>query len=159
LARCGGKETQGDLLRAIGKFPLADLSEELQLEKLRVLQLSFIRQGRPPEELAKRAVEKLNARYPAASEKLNRELSQLLVYLHAPEVITKTLDLLKKAATQEEQIHYIHQLRNVKSGWTPAQRELYFSWFATAKQGGKPETTYPLDQSGAREPDASAGTA
>jgi putative heme-binding domain-containing protein len=143
LARCGGKETQGDLLRAIGKYPLAGLSEELQLEKLRVLQLSFIRQGRPPEELAKLAVEKLNARYPATSEKLNRELSQLLVYLNAPEVIAKTLDLLKKAATQEEQVHYIHQLRNVKSGWTPAQRELYFSWFATAKQGGKPEATYP----------------
>jgi putative heme-binding domain-containing protein len=143
LARCGGREIQSDLLKALGKFPLAGLSEELQLEKLRVLQLSFIRQGRPSEELAKVAVEKLNARYPAASEKVNRELSQLLIYLNAPDVIAKTLDLLQKASTQEEQVHYIFQLRNVKSGWTPEQRELYFSWFGKARQGGKPETTYP----------------
>lgn len=143
LARCSGKETQGDLLKALGKFPLTGLSEELQLEKLRVIQLSFIRQGRPSEELAKLAIEKLNARYPAASAKVNRELAQVLIYLNAPDVIAKTLDLLQKAQTQEEQVHYLFQLRNVKSGWTPAQRELYFSWFAKARQGGKPETTYP----------------
>jgi hypothetical protein len=57
LARCGGKETQDGLLRALAKFPLPGLSEELQLEKLRVIQLSFIRQGRPTEELAKVALE------------------------------------------------------------------------------------------------------
>jgi putative heme-binding domain-containing protein len=143
LARCGGAETQAGLLRALGKFPLASLSEELQLEKVRVIQLSFIRQGQPTPELAKLAVEKLDAHYPAASEKVNRELVQLLIYLNAPEVIAKTLALLDQAPTQEEQIHYIFHLRNVKSGWTPAQREKYFSWFVNARQGGRPEITYP----------------
>ena len=68
---------------------------------------------------------------------------QLLIYLNAPDVIAKTLDLLDKATTQEEQIHYIFHLRNVKSGWTLAQREKYFDWFTKARQGGKPEATYP----------------
>lgn len=143
LARSGGAEAQADLLRALGKFPLASLSEDLQLEKLRVIQLSFIRQGRPAPELAKVAVEKLDAHYPSASEKANRELVQLLIYLNAPNVISKTLALLDQAPTQEEQIHYIFHLRNVKSGWTPAQREKYFSWFVNARQGGRPEVTYP----------------
>ncbi|MGC3959676.1 MAG: c-type cytochrome [Verrucomicrobiota bacterium] len=143
LARCGGPETQADLLRALSKFPLASLSEDLQLEKLRAIQLSFIRQGRPTPELAKLAMEKLDAQYPSASEKVNRELVQLLIYLNAPEVISKTLTLLDQAPTQEEQIHYIFHLRNVKSGWTLAQREKYFSWFISARQGGRPEITYP----------------
>ncbi len=143
LARSGGKETQDGLLLALKKFPLSSLSEELQLEKLRVIELSFIRQGRPSPQLAKLAAEKLDAQYPSASEKVNRELVQLLIYLNAPDVIAKTLDLVAKARTQEEQIHYIFHLRNVKSGWTLPQREQYFSWFATAKQGGRTEVTYP----------------
>jgi putative heme-binding domain-containing protein len=143
LARCGGKETQDGLLLALKKFPLDSLDEELKLEKLRVIELSFIRQGRPSPELAKLALAKLNAQYPCSSEKVNRELVQLLVYLNAPDVIAKTLDLLAKAPTQEEQIHYIYCLRNVKSGWTLEQRKQYFSWFTTAKQGGRSEITYP----------------
>lgn len=143
LARAGGPETQAGLLRALGKFPLATLSEELQLEKLRVIQLSFIRQGRPAPELAQVVVEELNAQYPSASEKVNRELVQLLIYLNAPDVITKTLALLDRAPTQEEQIHYLFHLRNVKSGWTIAPREKYFSWFVNTRQGSRPEITYP----------------
>lgn len=143
LARCGGKETQADLLLALKKFPLNSLTEELQLDKLRMLELSFIRQGRPSPDLAKLAVEKLDAQYPSSSQPVNRELAQLLIYLNAPTVIAKTLDLLAKATTQEEQIEYIYWLRNVKSGWTLPQREQYFRWFATAKQGGRGEVTYP----------------
>ena len=143
LARCGGKATQRDLLLALKKFPFTALTEDQQLEKLRVIELSFIRQGRPDPDLAKLAVEKLDALYPSTSERMNRELVQLLVYLDAPEVVTKTLALLDQAPTQEEQIHYIFNLRNVKSGWTLEQRQKYFNWFTQAKQAGKGEVTYP----------------
>jgi len=143
LARCGGRDTQDGLLRALAKFPLDSLNEEQQLEKLRVIELSFIRQGRPEPGLAKLAREKLDAHCPARSERLNRELVQLLVYLNAPDVISKTLELLAQAPTQEEQIEYIYTLRNVKSGWTPSQREQYFRWFTTAKQGGRGDVSYP----------------
>ena len=143
LARLGGKETQTDLLKALAKFPMNDLNEDLKLQKLRVIQLSFIRQGKPEPAMAKVAIEKLGAQYPATTEKLNRELSQLLIYLEAPGVVEKTLALLDKAKTQEEQIHYIFHLRNLKSGWTPEQREKYFSWFKWAQERGKSEVTYP----------------
>src|SRR6185295_2728832 len=66
-----------------------------------------------------------------------------LVFLDGPDVVTKTLDLLDRAQTQEEQIHYIFQLRNVKSGWTLEQRQKYFNWFTQIKQAGKGEVTYP----------------
>src|SRR5262249_6544100 len=56
LARCGGKETQRDLLLALKKFPFDSLSQTQKLDKLRVIELSFIRQGRPEPDLAKLAV-------------------------------------------------------------------------------------------------------
>ena len=129
LARCGGKETQGDLLLALKKFPFAALTEDQQLAKLRLIELSFIRQGRPTPELAKLATEKLSALYPSASPRLNRELVQLLVYLEAPEVVARTLVLLDQAKTQEEQALYVFHLRTLKSGWTLEQRKKYFEWF------------------------------
>ncbi len=129
LARLGDTETQRDLLKALGKFPLDRLTEEQKLTKLRVIEVCFARQGRPEADLAKLAIEKLDRQYPAESWPLNKELSQLLIYLEAPGVVTKTLDLLASAPTQEEQIHYIISLRNLKSGWTMEQRKTCFSWF------------------------------
>ena len=129
LARLGGKESQSELLKAIGKWALDTLSEDQKLEKLRVIEVSLARQGRPSDDLVKVAIEKLDRQYPAKSWPLNRELSQLLIRLEAPGVVSKTLDLLTKATTQEEQIHYIMSLRNLKSGWTLDQRAAYFGWF------------------------------
>jgi len=143
LARCGGRETQPDLLMALKRFPFDSLSEELKLEKLRLIQLSFIRQGRPAPELVRLAIEKLDRLYPSTSERMNRELIQLLVYLGAPDVLPKTFDLLVKAPTQEEQAHYIFHLRNVTSGWTLEQRQKYFAWFVHARAATKGEVTYP----------------
>ena len=65
---------------------------------------------------------------------LNAELCQLLVYLQAPDAAAKTVALLEKSPTQEEQIHYAQALRTLKSGWTPALRKTYFSWIARTGQ-------------------------
>ncbi|MDQ6632416.1 MAG: c-type cytochrome, partial [Verrucomicrobiota bacterium] len=143
LARCSGKETQRDLLMALKKFPFDNLSEEQKLEKLRVIELSFIRQGKPESELAKLAIEKLDKQYPAQSEKLNRELCQLLIYLQATNVVPKTLELLDRAKTQEEQLVYILHLRTLKTGWTLEQRKHYFSWFNKNPETKIGEATYP----------------
>ena len=143
LARCGGKETQRDLIIALGKFPFTSLTEAQQLEKLRIAQLSFARQGRPDEEIARAVGERMSATFPTASDWVNREMVQLMVYLNAPDVIAKSLERLDKAATLEEQIHYVFNLRNVKTGWTLEQRQKYFSWFTKAKQGSQSGPTYP----------------
>ena len=130
LARCGPPQTQRDLLLALKKFPLSNLTEEQQLLKLRVIELSFSHgQGCPAPDLAQMAIEKLDAHYPADSEPLNRELCQLLLFLRAPDAITKTLALLDQAPTQEDQTCYILRLRTITNGWTLDQRKHYLSWF------------------------------
>ena len=129
LARCSGKETQRDLLLALKKFPFLDLSEEQQLLKLRVIEVSFIRQGRPDPDLVQLGIDKLDPRYPALNEEVNRELCQILLYLQAPDAVEKTLALLDKAPTQEEQLTYILRLRTITNGWTLEQREHYLAWF------------------------------
>jgi putative heme-binding domain-containing protein len=73
---------------------------------------------------------------------MNRELSELLIYLQAPDVVEKTLALLDAAPTQEEQIHYILHLRKLKTGWTIDQHEHYFSWFLRNHEGALGEPTY-----------------
>jgi len=143
LARCGGKETQRDLLMALKKFPLDSLSLTQKLDKLRIIELSFIRQGKPDADLAKLAIEKLDRLYPNDNEYMNRELSQLLIYLDAPGVVTKTLSLLDKARTQEEQAHYAFYLRTMTNQWTMEQRKHYFDWFRFAQESTKGEASYP----------------
>ncbi len=142
LARCGGREIQPELLLALKKFPLDSLSITQKLDKLRIIELSFIRQGKPEPALANLAVEKLDRLYPADNELLNRELSQLLIYLEAPDVVSKTLGLLDRAKTQEEQAHYIFHLRNLKSGWTLAQRKHYFAWFKAADKRSQEDVLF-----------------
>jgi putative heme-binding domain-containing protein len=142
LARCGGKETQRELLLSLKRFPMDSLSVTQKLEKLRIVELSFIRQGKPDPDLAQMGIEKLDRVYPSDNELLNRELSQLLIYLEAPDAVTKTLTLLDRAQTQEEQVHYAFHLRNLKTGWTLDQRKHYFEWFRFAiavAKGGKSE--------------------
>jgi len=139
LARCGEKDSQRDLLMALKKFPLDSLSVTQKLEKLRVIELSFIRQGKPDPDLAKVAIEKLSNIYPSDNECLNRELSQLLIYLEAPDVVKKTLALLDKAKTQEEQAGYVFYLRNLQKGWTIEQRKHYFESFRALEKDAKDE--------------------
>ena len=81
--------TQVALLKGLRAFPLADLPDDLKLLKLRILELTFARHGRPSEEWQKLGLEKLLAAYPAQGPRaaeLNRELSQLLVWLSQPEL-------------------------------------------------------------------------
>jgi putative heme-binding domain-containing protein len=129
LARCGGPETQPDLLRALDKFPFSGLTEDQELSKLRVMEVSFIRQGRPSDALARRAIEALDPLYPAAADNVNHELCQLLLYLQAPAVVAKTMALLDQAPTQEEQTYYVMRLRDITNGWTPDLRKDYLGWF------------------------------
>jgi len=143
LARRGGPATQRDLLLALKKFPFDSLSITQKLENLRIIELSFIRQGKPDPDLAALAVEKLDRLYPNENELMNRELSQLLIYLEAPNVVGKTLELLDKSKTQEEQVHYAFYLRNLKTGWSLEQRKHYFEWFRFAQEPGTGEVTYP----------------
>lgn len=144
LCRNGDAELQPRVIGALSKTHGADLSEQQTLDALRVVELAFIRMGEPPEELRTAVARALNGLYPAQSQRLNRELSQLLIYLQDPEAAEKTLDLMASAPSQQEQIQYALWLRALRSGWTPELRRRYFSWFATAAamRGGNSFTRF-----------------
>lgn len=135
LARLGSADVQPDLLKSLGRFPFDSLSGQQQLLKLRVLQLTLLRQGRPDDSASQLLVAELGGLYPATTWPLDRELSRLLLYLGAPGSVTGTLDLLAGASTQEQQLHYVSQLRNVSNGWSPAERRRYFEWWLKPRDG------------------------
>jgi putative heme-binding domain-containing protein len=142
LARCGNPTTQPMLIKMLQRFPLNRLNEEQQLIKLRALELSFARQKNNDVAVIRDEIADLSPFYPSPSDRVNRELSQLLIYLQAPDVVKRTLALLDTAPTQEEQIHYVFILRNLKTGWTKDQREHYFEWFARQHEGSTRAATY-----------------
>ena len=129
LARLGTVETQPALFSALASIPLAGLSEEQVLNKLRVIEVSLARQGIPNGDIAKLVVADVDPLYPAKSESMNRELCQILLALNAPDAVAKTIGLLKAASTQEEQLTYAVHLRNVKTGWNDELRRTYLAWY------------------------------
>ena len=136
LARLGGKSAQDECLRALGKWPLATLPENQQLHKIRVIQVSIARNGLPSADVVKLATEKLSPSYPNKSQLVNREISQVLIALGAPDVVDKTLTLMAAAPTQEDMIHYMFHLRTAKH-WTLDQRREYFAYWTKDRSGYK----------------------
>ncbi|HEX7898478.1 MAG TPA: heme-binding protein [Planctomycetota bacterium] len=124
LARVGGKELLPKICEKLGT----------DLDALRVYQVAFTRLGAPDEATRALVLKKCDALYPAATEPLNRELCVLLIYLKAPKVVERTLALLAKAATGQEQLHYGFHLRSLKEGWTIETRRAYFAWFEKAQR-------------------------
>ncbi len=140
LARLGKTESQNDLLAALGNLPLSSLSESQQLDKLRVLEVSISRQGKPTDEFAAKLIAELDAAYPAKTEAMNRELSSLMIALDAPNAIPKTMALIAKSATQEEQIGYMLNLRHATNGWTTDLRKQYFGlWVNDQRNKRQPD--------------------
>jgi putative heme-binding domain-containing protein len=125
---------QAELFQALSRFPLANLkSEEQQLEKLRVIEVSIARQGVPSPVVAVPLIGELNSIFPAKTIPLNRELCQILIALKAPRIIERTLQLAADAPTIEEQFSYIFALRTVTDGWTPDLRRRYFAWWTNKR--------------------------
>lgn len=132
LARVGDKTLQPKLLEALERIDWKKLTVPQQIDLLRTYQLVIIRQGAPSDGWRERAGKRLDAFYPSSNRDVNAELAKLLCYLAPPNAVTKTLALLAKAPTQEEQIEYAFSLRIAPSGWTTKQREEYFNWFHKA---------------------------
>ncbi|MFK7821087.1 MAG: c-type cytochrome, partial [Planctomycetaceae bacterium] len=138
LCRCGDESMQMPIIQSLAQVAGSDLEPHLELASLRVLELAFCRLGEPAEGLANAVGTALDGLYPASDFRMNRELSQLLIYLQHESAAEKTLDLMASAASQEEQIQYALWLRNLEKGWTPKLRRQYFNWFneAGAFRGG-----------------------
>ena len=123
------KEQIVDALIAI---PWDKISDGERLELLRIYHVFFNRFGPPDAEQRRKVLAQVDSHYPSRNRLINGETCQLLVYLEAPEVATRTLKLLAEAPTQEEQLEYGRALRVLKHGWTLPQRKEYFTWLLKA---------------------------
>lgn len=140
LARVSAKNAAllPKILTALERVEWAKLTPAQQIDYLRAYQLAFVRLGAPEADWKARAGKRLDGLYPAATSEVNAELGKLISYLEVPGGVAKTLALMAKAPTQEEQIEHALSLRSVKSGWTTKEREDYFNWFhkAAGYRGG-----------------------
>lgn len=140
LARTGDAKDQPALLAALEKLPMAKLTADQKLDKLRALQLSFLRQGSPAGSV-KKLISELDAGCPGPDERVNRETLQVLVYLNAPGVVTKGLARMAAAKSQQDLFHDLFHLRNVPVGsWTMEQRKQYLGYWTK-----RPEFKQPAD--------------
>jgi len=139
LARVDGKNSSAQILKRAMDFEYAAIKgRQLRLDVLRGITLALTRGGQPPAALRTVLIPWLDRNYPARTPEENRDLSAIMAFLQAPSTVEKGMKLLAEAAGQEEQIGYALNLRHLKQGWTPKQRELYFKWFVLSGnyQGG-----------------------
>lgn len=162
LAHAGDHVIQSQVLTALDKLDWTKLSHVEKIELLRAYQLVFIRLGALNEEARSALGAKLEALFPADNDSLNRELAVLMVYLETPNAAHKLVPYLTKerVASQavpaevlarnkgyggsiaamlanqpdQQQMHYAFTLRNLKTGWTIAERKTYFQWYDKAQQ-------------------------
>jgi putative heme-binding domain-containing protein len=145
LARSAGKESSANadlkrsILEALGRISWDRLTDSQRSDLLRVYTVFFSRLGKPEDAGRTRFLEAFEPRFPSRSPEVNADLCQLLVYLESPTVAGRALKLVASAPSQEEQISYVMSLRNLKSGWTMAERKELFTWFlkAAGYKGGQ----------------------
>jgi putative heme-binding domain-containing protein len=136
LSRCGDPKTQPAILAALGKLPFEKLTEEQKLDKLRVFGVCFARQGRPGADATRKLIAEFDPLFPSQNERLDRELSKMLIYLRSPGIAAKCLKELAAAKTVEDRIFYLFYLRTLPFGyWTMDQRKEYLSYYSKDRTG------------------------
>ncbi len=98
------------------------------LANLRLVEVLLSR-GRLSDHTKVQLANRLEQILSSGDERMNRELSRILFHLGSSRAVSESIRLLQRAKTQEEQMFYIEQLRNVREGWSLEDRKIYFSWF------------------------------
>ena len=131
--------------------------------------------GRPTAVERKMLLARIDPLFPSTDRLVNRELARVLVYLEAPKLVGRVLDHIAKLPKQPlpdwattlsrnsqyggrassmladmpptEGMHFAFVLRNLKTGWTLKQREVYFAYLieASKKPGGASYADYLLN--------------
>ncbi|HBJ38819.1 MAG TPA: L-sorbosone dehydrogenase [Planctomycetaceae bacterium] len=129
LARTGQPSDREQALALLSKLDWSKLDETQQLDLTRAYSLAFLRLGKPTDAETDKILAQTDAAFPGSSESVNRELSQVLIFLGAPKIVDRAVAMMKDAPSQEDQIHYAMALRGVRDGWSEPLRRLYFSRF------------------------------
>jgi putative heme-binding domain-containing protein len=166
LCRLGDKTLSSRVLEKLNKISFETLEESDRLALLRAYSLCFIRMNKPSPEEIDTVTSKLIPFYPGKSESINTELCRILCYLDSPNVVRKTISLMKSTQTKtiaydkamlsrheygrdilktmantpnSQNIQYAYSLRRVQNGWSLDDRKYFFTWMneTLEKSGGK----------------------
>jgi putative heme-binding domain-containing protein len=134
LAHCssGDKSLLQPILAALGKLDLSSLKGIDRVTLIRNYALVFARLGEPDAATKTALIAKLAPAFPTNDSGLNRDLTELLLYLGDAGIVAKAAPLVNDSPSQEEQIDYARILRFAKAGWTKELRADYFRWFLRA---------------------------
>ena len=132
LARLGEKKHQEGATRSLLELNYRELDLQTRFDLLRTHALVFIRLAPPTDKQKAAVIAQVNQHFPADNRAENIELSNLLAYLNAPNVVGRAVELMDTAPTQEEQIAMAKTIRHLKDGWTPELQERFFNWFTRA---------------------------
>jgi hypothetical protein len=94
------KNLESRMLQTLDRIEWRALSYQDKLDLLRAYQLVMIRLGMPNPADVQRVIARLDPYLPATQMELNRELSEVLIYLQAPSAATKVMALLRNAPSQ-----------------------------------------------------------
>lgn len=94
LARLEEEGKKDVIYSKLAGIDWSPLDKAQQLDYLRALSLNFLRIGAPNDSQKQTIAAKLNPQYPAKDYALDRELSQVLLFLNAENAVAKTVDLL-----------------------------------------------------------------
>lgn len=134
LARSSGddKAVQKALVEALNKIDFKALKGLDRVTLVRDYMLAFTRLGEPDAATKEALSKHLSAQFPTNDTGLNRDLTEVLVYLGDASIVAKAAPLVNDSPTQEEQIDYARILRFAKTGWNQELRADYFRWFLRA---------------------------
>ena len=132
LARLGNEKIQGALVESLLTFEYKSLNQQERFDLLRAYGLTFVRIGAPIEKQRAQVIAQLDPHFPGDSASENIELSNVLAYLQAPDMIARSVELMTNALTQEEQIAIAKNIRFVQEGWTDDSEKKLFIWFTRA---------------------------
>ena len=140
LARVGGPGVKEALLKSLQRHPWGTIeTDEFRAAFVRTYEVLFCRLGPPPESSVGFIKQRFEEIYPdPQNEVLNRELCRILAYLQVPEAVGKTMALLLRIKTPEDELHYVSCLRVMKEGWTPDLRKAWLAGLdkAAGHKGG-----------------------
>lgn len=94
LARLEQQNLKDKIYQKLTAIKWADLSKAQRIDYLRALSLNFQKLGTPSPAQKQAIIANLSPQFPADDYALDRELSQILLFLEADDAVAKTVDLL-----------------------------------------------------------------
>lgn len=137
LARSGQRDLFPRVLERLNEQELTALTESQLLTAIESYLLCLDTPKELDEELVAACRERLavafHAMVPETTSPVGfggpaeREVGRLLVKLEAPGIVADGMARLAAATSQEERLHWLFLLRDVRAGWTPELRRTYFA--------------------------------